>query len=120
MLDKEFVNLGVYSIYDESLEKFGFPFVAENDAVALKRCASDFIPFDDVVVSDLKVFEVGQFDPTTGLIEGYSKDSIHLVFTGVDILSKIKFFRGKIKEAEEFAENDIRELLKLKESKEAK
>ena len=118
MLHNQFVNYGVYSIYDESLEQFGFPFIAENDSQALRKCVSDFILFDDVVLSDVKVFEIGQFDPLTGKIDGYSKDSFHLSFTGTDILSKIKSYRIKIKEAEDLARKDIDELQKLKNSKE--
>ena len=118
MLHNEFVNCGVYSIYDESLEQFGFPFIADNDSEALRKCVSDFILFDDVVLSDVKVFEIGQFDPLTGIIDGFSKDSFHLSFTGTDILAKIKSYRIKIKEAEELAEKDIQELKNLKASKE--
>lgn len=119
MLDNRSVNLGVYSMYDETLEQFGFPFIAENDSQVLRKCASDFILYDDVVLSDVKVFEIGEFDPVTGEIHGYSKDSFHLSCTGTDILSKIKSYRIKIKEAEELAEKDIQELRKLKDSKEA-
>ncbi len=118
MLNNESVNFGVYSVYDETLDKFGFPFIAENDSQVLRKCASDFILYDDVVLSDIKVFEIGQFDPLTGKIDGYSKDSFHLSCTGTDILAKIKSYRIKIKEAEELAEKDIQELQKLKVSKE--
>ena len=120
MLHNEFVNLGVYSMYDESLEQFGFPFIAENDSQVLRKCVSDFILYDDVVLSDVKVFEIGEFDPKTGEIHGYSKDSFHLSCTGTDILSKIKSYRIKIKEAEDLAEKEILELRKLKDSKEGK
>ena len=88
MLHNEFANLGVYSIYDESLEQFGFPFIAENDFQVLRKCSSDFILYDDVVLSDVKVFEIGEFDPKTGEIHGYSKDSFYLSCTGTDILAK--------------------------------
>lgn len=118
MLHNEFVNCGVYSIYDESLEQFGFPFIADNDSQALRKCVSDFILFDDVVLSDVKVFEIGEFDPMTGEIHGYPKDSFNLSFTGTDILAKIKSYRIKIKEAEDLARKDIEELSKLKDSKE--
>ncbi len=120
MLHNEFVILGVYSIYDETLEQFGFPFIAENDSQVLRKCASDFILYDDVVLSDVKVFEVGQFDPKTGEIQGYPKDSFHLSCTGTDILAKIKSYREKIKEAEDLAEKEISELRNLKDSKEDK
>ncbi len=114
----EFVNCGVYSIYDETLEQFGFPFIAENDSQVLRKCASDFILYDDVVLSDIKVFEIGQFDPKTGKIDGYSQP-YYLSCTGSDILAKIKSYRIKINEAEELARKDIEELQKLKDSKEA-
>ena len=120
MLHNEFVNCGVYSIYDESLDQFGFPFIAENDLEVLRKCASDFILYDDVVLSDIKVFEIGQFDPKTGKIEGYSIDSFYLSCTGIDILAKIKSYRIKIKEAEYLAQKDIDELKNLKDSKENK
>ena len=120
MSHNEFVNLGVYSIYDEGLEQFGFPFIAENDSQVLRKCASDFILYDDVVLSDVKVFEVGEFDPITGEIHGYSKDGFHLSCTGTEILAKIKSYRIKIKDAEDLARKDIDELSKLKDSKEDK
>ncbi len=120
MLHNEFVNFGVYSIYDESLEQFGFPFIAENDSQVLRKCASDFILYDDVLLSDVKVFEIGEFDPKTGEIHGYSKDSFYLSCTGVDILAKIKSYRIKIKEAEDLATKEIADLQKLKDSKEGK
>ena len=118
MLHNEFVNFGVYSMYDESLNQFGFPFIAENDSQVLRKCAADFILYDDVVLSDVKVFEIGQFDPLTGKIDGYSTDSFHLSCTGTDILAKIKSYRIKINEAEDLARKDIEELQKLKDSKE--
>ncbi len=120
MLHNDFVNAGVYSIYDESLEQFGFPFIAENDSQVLRKCAADFILYDDVVLSDVKVFEVGQFDPRTGEIHGYPKDGFHLSCTGTDILAKIKSYRIKIREAEDLARKDIDELQMLKVSKEEK
>lgn len=120
MLHNELVNFGVYSMYDESLEQFGFPFIAENDSQVLRKCAADFILYDDVVLSDVKVFEVGDFDPKTGEIHGYPKDGFHLSCTGTDILAKIKSYRIKIKEAEDLAEKEIVELQKLKDSKEDK
>lgn len=119
MPNKEFVNLGVYSIYDESLEQFGFPFIAENDQQVLRKCASDFILYDDVVLSDIKVYEIGQFDPKTGKIDGYCLP-FYLSCTGTDILAKIKSYRLKIKEAEDLAEKQISELMNLKDSKEVK
>lgn len=118
MLHNEFVNCGVYSLYDESLEQFGFPFIAENDSQVLRKCASDFLLYPDVVLSDVKVFEIGEFDPLTGEIHGYPKDSFHLSCTGIDILAKIKSYRIKIKSAEELAEKDINELKNLKASQE--
>lgn len=120
MLHNDFVNCGVYSMYDESLEQFGFPFIAENDSQVLRKCASDFILYDDVVLSDIKVFEIGEFDPKTGEVHGYPKDSFHLSCTGTDILAKIKSYRIKIREAEDLARKDIEELQKLKDSKEYK
>lgn len=120
MLHNEFVNLGVYSVHDETLDQFGLPFIAENDSQVLRKCASDFILYDDVVLSDIKVFEIGQFDPKTGIIDGFSKDSFHLSCTGTDILAKIKSYRVKINEAEALARKDIEELQKLKVSKEDK
>ncbi len=120
MLHNELINCGVYSIYDETLEQFGFPFIAENDSQVLRKCASDFILYDDVVLSDVKVFEIGEFDPKTGEIHGYPKDAFHLSCTGTDILAKIKSYRIKIREAEDLARNDIEELQKLKDSKEEK
>ncbi len=114
------VNFGVYSIHDETLEQFGPPFIAENDSQVLRKCAADFILYDDVVLSDIKVFEIGQFDPKTGEIHGYSKDSFRLSCTGTDVLSKIKSYRIKIKDAEDLARKDIDELKKLKVSKEDK
>ncbi len=118
MLKNEFVNYGVYSMYDETMEQFGFPFIAENDSQVLRKCAADFLLYDDVVLSDVKVFEIGQFDPITGKIDGYSKDSYHLSCTGTDILAKIKSYRIKIKEAEDLARKEIDELKNLKSSKE--
>ncbi len=119
MLQNELVNYGVYSIYDETLEQFGFPFIAENDSQVLRKCASDFILYDDVVLSDIKVYEIGQFDPKTGKIDGYSAP-YYLSCTGSDILAKIKSYRIKIKEAEDLAEKEVLELRNLKASKEDK
>ncbi len=120
MLHNQFVNACVYSIYDETLEQFGFPFIAENDSQVLRKCASDFILYDDVVLSDVKVFEIGEFDPMTGEIHGYPKDAFHLSCTGVDILAQIKSYRKKIKEAEDLAEKQISALKQIKDSMEAK
>ncbi len=117
MLHNDFTNLGVYSMYDETLEQFGFPFIAENDSQVLRKCAADFLLYDDVVLSDIKVYEIGQFDCKTGKIDGYSQP-YYLSCTGSDILAKIKSYRIKIKEAEDLARKDIDELKKLKESKE--
>lgn len=85
----DLMNYGVYVVYDGATEQYGLPFVAENKEAAIRECVSTFLTVDDVVLTDMSIFEIGEYEPVKGIITGYSLDSRFLVCDSDTLIKKI-------------------------------
>lgn len=110
----DLMNYGVYVVFDSATEKYGLPFVANNKEEAIRECVSTFLNVDDVVLTDMSIFEIGEFNPVDGIITGYPKDS-HFLVCGSDVLiKKITQVRADLDALKKEAYAELDEFRKIK------
>lgn len=113
MLEK-LQNYGVYSVYDGATEQYGLPFVAENKEAAIREFVSTFLGVDDVVLTDMSIFEIGEYNPVDGIITGYPSDSRFKVCDSDILIKKITQVRVDLDALKKEAYAELDELKKLR------
>lgn len=111
----DLMNYGVYVVYDDATEQYGLPFVAENKEAAIREFVSTFLSIDDNVLTDMSIFEIGQYDPVRGIISGYSIDSRFLVCDSDILIKKIIQVRADLDAIRKEAYEELDEFRKIKE-----
>ena len=108
------MNYGVYVVYDDSTEQYGLPFVAENKEAAIRECVSTFLTVDDNVLTDMSIFEIGEYEPVKGIITGYPTDSRFLVCDSDTLIKKIIMVRTDLDAIRKEAYVELDELKKIR------
>jgi hypothetical protein len=106
---KKSQNYGIYLIYDKLAELYGLPFVAPTNDIALRTTAIEFAGTSSMAVSDINIYEVGQFCKETGELEVYPKGSEILVATAEDILDEVERLKSFVESVREKIENESQE-----------
>lgn len=109
----DLMNYGVYVVYDASTEQYGLPFVADNKEAAIRECVSTFLTVDDVVLTDMSIFEIGEYEPVKGIITGYPTDSRFLVCDSNTLIKKITMVRIDLEALKKEAYSELDELKKI-------
>jgi len=60
----------LYCVYDALAEEYGPPFPAKNDAVASRKAKQMLQGYDLVGSPELKLFQVGSLDVSSGTLSG--------------------------------------------------
>lgn len=84
------MNFGIFIILDKASEQYGLPFVQPTVRALKRNIAIDMIDASDLILKDLQVFEVGQYDQHEGVIETYGKQEYIPVLSGEEILQEVK------------------------------
>lgn len=113
MLEK-LQNYGVYCVFDGATQQYGLPFVASNKEEAIRECVSTFLTVDDVVLTDIKVFEIGEYEPVKGIITGYPVDSRFMVCDSDTLVKKIIQVRTDLDTMRKEAYAELDELKKIR------
>lgn len=102
------MNFGIFIIFDKSSEEYGLPFVQPTIKALKRNCAIDLLHTSDLIIKDLQVFEVGQYDRQNGVIETYGKQEYIPVLSGEEILQEVKECRNILETAfEEVEKEDV-------------
>ncbi len=109
-------NFGVYVLYDDCTEKYGLPFVAINKEEAIRSCVSEFLSIDNNVLTDMRLYEIGQFYHDDGTIEGYPSDSHFLVCDSDELIKKIIQVRTDLDAIRKEAYAELEEFKKIREN----
>lgn len=109
----DLMNYGVYVVYDDATEQYGLPFVAENKEAAIRQFVSTFLSIDDNVLTDMSIFEIGEYEPVKGIITGYSSDSRYLVCDPDTLIKKIIMVRTDLDAIRKEAYAELDELKKI-------
>ncbi len=109
----DLMNYGVYVVYDDATEQYALPFVAENKEAAIRECVSTFLSVDDNVLTDMSIFEIGEYDPVKGIITGYPIDSRFLVCDSNTLIKKIIMVRTDLDAIRKEAYAELDELKKI-------
>ncbi len=109
------MNYGVYVVYDDATEQYGLPFVAENKESAIREFVSTFLSVDDNVLTDMSIFEIGEYEPVKGIITGYPTDSRFLVCDSDTLIKKIIMVRTDLDAIRKEAYAELDELKKIRE-----
>ena len=67
------MKYGVYSILDKAAEEFGPVYQSHNDAVARRRFDMLLSDLNVAFPDDFKLFKLGEFDNSTGILTGFDK-----------------------------------------------
>ena len=67
------MKYGVYSIIDRAAEEFGPIYQSSNDAVARRRFDMLLSDLNVAFPDDFKLFKLGEFDNSTGILTGFDK-----------------------------------------------
>lgn len=110
----DLMNYGVYSVYDCATEQYGLPFVANNKEEAIRECVSTFLGVDDVVLTDMSIFEIGEYNPVDGIITGYPADSRFKVCDSDTLIKKITQVRIDLDALKKKAYAELDELKKIR------
>lgn len=113
----DLMNYGVYVVYDDATEQYGIPFVAESIDAAIRECVCTFMSVDDVVLSDMRIFEIGEYEPVKGIITGYSIDSRYFVCDSDTLIKRVNQARSYLERVRNDAISELDELKKLKTEK---
>jgi len=93
------MKLGAFSVYDSKAKAFIQPFYAPNAAVA-SRMISDAVEQRDHMfhkhAADYTLYQIGEFDETTGLLSSQLKDNGDFAYTNLGCL--ITFLPADLKE----------------------
>lgn len=109
----DLMNYGVYVVYDDATEQYGLPFVAENKEAAIRQFVSTFLHVNDNVLTDMSIFEIGEYDSVKGIITGYSIDSRFLVCDPDTLIKKTIMVRTDLDAIRKEAYAELDELKKL-------
>ena len=110
----DLMNYGVYVVRDGATQQYGLPFVANNKEEAIRECVSTFLSVDDVVLTDMSVYEIGEYNPVDGIITGYPKDSHFKVCDSDTLIKKITQVRIDLDALKKEAYAELDELKKLR------
>lgn len=102
---------GVYVILDLKSEEYGVPFVAPNDVLAKRSICTELLGVSDVIISDLRLLEIAQYNSETAMIESYHGDTIdkpnfYTVADGDDLLNEVCAYRDIIRTAKNEVEKE--------------
>lgn len=116
--DNKMVNEGVYVIYDSLVEQYGNPFVSPTIENAKRMAVAHLLTYPDNFIGDQCLYEIGQYDPNTAMIEAYGS---HVLVAGSkQLLEKVYQLREEYKEYQKEALDEIDTLKKLQKGKEDK
>lgn len=102
------MNFGIFIIFDKASEEYGLPFVQPTIKSLKRNVAIEMLHASDLIIKDLQVFEVGQYDRQNGVIESYGKQEYIPVLNGEEILQEVKECRNILETAfEEVEKEDV-------------
>ena len=90
------MKINLYAVRDTKSMTFGRPFLLQNDEMAMRSFMSAVTGADEPMSEypdDYTLYRIGEYDDTTGLIEGHNPDR---VCTGLEMVAKRKIDQAKI------------------------
>ena len=80
------MTINAYSVFDKSAGTFSTPFFAPNDEVAKRNFRYSLKKLDDMFVTDLELYSIGEFDIEDGFF--LSGAASRIIDAGENVLSE--------------------------------
>lgn len=98
------INFGCFVVKDIKSEEFGVPFFSPSVEVAKRSICADLIRTTDIIINDLRLFEIAQYDTESASISSY--DNYVVVADGDELVKTVNEFRDILSKAKEEIEKE--------------